>query len=350
MILGINLSHDYALCTLEGDVVRLTERERSSRIRYHGIDYDTLELLDSWSEEELRQLRGIYLCSPFMNRIQAKDGDVSSPQHRWRYQGDYLNADSPSGLVRGELHGRGMKIPAGWVSHYHAHAASAFFPTSFERAAVLCIDGRGDFGFGASFLASGLELELVERYEDWRFGLSYHHFAEAVFEEEGFHEGKLMAAAIYGDRERAAGPVFTPSGELEPLDGRPSVHDAARCQHDFIQAALKLLDDPRLAEENLACAGGCFLNVGLNWHMAQEERYRRIYIPPYVGDMGTALGAALVASVHLDGRIPPRSSFQHAYLGHRLEADLATVERLVAEAGDELCVDEALCRQESPVS
>ena len=207
---------------------------------------------------------------------------------------------------------------------------------------MLCLDGRGDFGFGASFIASGLELELVERYEDWRFGLSYHHFAEKFFNLEGFHEGKLMAAAIYGDPERASGPVFGGTGDLVSGDGKPSVHDAARCQHDFIRAALDLLEDPRLAEDNLACAGGCFLNVGLNWHMAQSDRYQRIYIPPYVGDMGTALGAALVASAHIEGKIPPRSSFADAYLGHSLHADLATVQRLAEAAGDELVIDEAL--------
>ena len=79
MILGVNLSHDYALCVLDGEDLRLEERERTSRIRYHGIGYDTLELLDAWSDDELRRVTAIFLCSPFMNRMTANGATPMAP-------------------------------------------------------------------------------------------------------------------------------------------------------------------------------------------------------------------------------------------------------------------------------
>lgn len=334
MIIGLNLSHDYALCSIEDGQLYLHERERTSRIRHHWVwTCYTLEILDRYSVEELKKIELLLLSSPCMRKIERGEGNLSSEKRRYRYRGDYLRKQGGA-FSFGEVETEGVTIPAAWVSHYHAHGASAFIPSGFQTADILCLDGGGDFGYGAILRGRAGEITLSARLMDWKYGRGYHHYAEKFFGKKGFHEGKLMAVAAYGNAALVPGRVFGEDGRLNPAEAKLSVHHAAKCQLEFEDAVMRLLETHKGDTENLVCAGGCFLNVILNRRVAESGMYKRIYIPPYVTDMGAAIGAALMGHQLRGYSLSELGELDSAYLGDDISVGLSEVVELVTRCND----------------
>lgn len=334
MIIGLNLSHDYALCRIEGGHPYLHERERTSRIRHHWVwTCYTLEILDGYSVEDLKNIELLLLSSPCMRKIERGEGNLSSEKRGYRYRGDYLRKQDGA-FAFGEVVTEGVTIPAAWVSHYHAHGASALIPSGFQTADILCLDGGGDFGYGAILRGRAGEMTLGTRLLGWKYGRSYHHFAEKFFGKKGFHEGKLMAVAAYGNAALVPERVFGEDGRLNPTESKLSVHHAARCQLEFEEAVMRLLEAHKGETENLVCAGGCFLNVILNRRVADSGLYRRIYIPPYVTDMGAAIGAALMGYQLRGYPLSELGEMDSAYLGDDISVGLGEVMELVTRGND----------------
>lgn len=335
MILGINLNHDYALCLIEDGKFYLKEWERISRIRNHpGHDCLTLRILDDFSLEELRKVELICLNSPSMQKIRERKGNLSGESSRsYQYIGEYVTPNNENGYTQGILQIDKLIIPAIWVSHYHAHAASAYYTSPYMSADILCLDGGGDFGFGALFKGSGNSLNLVNRYWDWEYGISYHHLAQRYFQLKGFHEGKLMALAAYGDPSLCEPLLFEKNGRLD-LDSIVTVHDVAKFQLEFEKAIIALLENTNSRHQNLSCAGGCFLNVSANSALAESGLYQNIFIPPYVGDMGTALGAALLGCLSINKPLPAREIIGSPFLGDDLGGGGLEFIDLVKSFGD----------------
>lgn len=142
-----------------------------------------------------------------------------------------------------------------------------------------------------------------------------------------------MAVAAYGDRSLCIRELFDSSGRLN-LDGIVTVHDIASMQFQFEQAILDLLENRNIRSHNLACAGGCFLNVAANSRLATSGLYQSIFIPPYVGDMGTALGAALLGSIAVNKPIPDRKILCSPFLGKSLSGGAPEVSEVVRSFGD----------------
>ena len=276
-----------------------------------------------------------------MAAIAGRDGELNSELRQYRYRGAYPSEDPADESAVGEVLVAGRTIPALWVSHYRAHAAASLAASGWDDATILCLDGGGDFGYGAAFAAEAGRLRPLRRYLDWRFGLGYHEFAERFFGTPGFHEGKLMAAAVYGRRGSCPVPVFDDTGRVVFPDGPISVHAVARCQSEFVAAVEALLDDPALAHENLVCGGGCFLNIDLNRRLAESGQYRRIYVPPFAGDMGTAIGATMVAAWRNGLSVSP-DRLATPFLGDDVEIDLPQLVELVTAHGDVPRLDSGL--------
>ncbi|MCB9048790.1 MAG: hypothetical protein H6556_05095 [Lewinellaceae bacterium] len=346
MILGINFNHDYAYCLIDGDHVYLREEERRSRLRYHFNETSyTLSILDDFSVEELRQIEAIYMSSPRIFFVERKGGDLSSANREYTYVGEYLRKyDYKKYTTYGKIVVEGIEIPAAWVLHHYSHAASTFWTSPYELSDIMVLDGGGDCGYGAWFTGEQDDIQLHEQYINVMLGLSYTNFSQKVYQtNSGMYESKVMAIASYGDKNLSRRQYLRDGNSLNAFPHQKiSIHDIARFQHDFEQAALKLAEKGKTDNEYLCCAGGCFLNVGLNRVMAESGLYKGIFIPPYTGDMGTALGCALVACNDLGRTPPPREKLRSPFLGDAIDIDQEGIEKLIRQAGDEpLVVDSA---------
>lgn len=338
MLIGVNLSHDYAHCVLHDGRLTLIEEERRSRKRYHWDDSSyTLACLDRYGHDELSRVDAVYLNSPHVADVARRGGDLSSPQRNYSYDGEYPGLDPNAAIAPGELLVEGLRIPAAWVSHYHAHAMSAYWASSFPEADVLCLDGGGDYGEGAIFTGNERAITLVRRLMDVQIGSSYHHFSLRVFgAEHGFYESKVMAIAGYGRAELSDTGFLSRRGTLNAIDPavRPSVHDVAEFQLRFEEEVLGLLASMDRSSDALCLAGGCFYNVKLNARIAGSGLYRRIFVPPHAGDMGTAVGAVLLAAQGVGVPLPSREHAASPFLGDDIVVTRDELRDLVIALGD----------------
>ena len=326
MVIGINLNHDYAFCTVHKNEIFLNEIERTSRIRHHATkDVHNLTLLDNFSIKELVQVKAIYLNSPMMRKIMLQGGDLSSTKRSYKYIGKYVAKNNSLGLAYGKLLIEDIEIPAAWVSHYHAHAASSFWASPFEKADIFCLDGGGDYGEGASFHGNKSDIVLENRFSDAQFGSSYHYFSHRVYGvTQGFYESKVMAIASFGNKIFSHNNFMNRNGGLNDIDTNKiiSVDDIAEFQYQFENGVLNLIANNKSNNKNLCCAGGCFLNVNLNTVVANSKMYNEIYIPPYTGDMGTAIGCALYAHKDVYNKLLPKSILNTGFLGYDIDIEI----------------------------
>jgi len=338
MILGINFNHDYAYTIIEGDKVYLREEERHSRLRYHFNETSyTLSILDDFSIEELKKIEAIYMASPRIFFVERKFGDLSSAKREYTYEGEYLGKyDYKKLATYGKINVEGIEIPAAWVLHHYSHAASTFWTSPYNQADIMILDGGGDCGYGAWFTGKGMDITLHDQYVKVMLGLSYTNFSQKVYGvSSGMYESKVMAIASYGDKNLSQRQYLRDGNSLNAFpDKKISIHDIARFQYDFEQGALNLAKKGKSDNEYLCCAGGCFLNVGLNRVFADSGLYKGVFVPPYTGDMGTSLGCALVACKDLGKPMPPKEVLRNPFLGDKMEIDLEGVEQMIQQAGD----------------
>jgi len=218
--------------------------------------------------------------------------------------------------------------------HHLSHAASAFFPSPFERAAVLTMDGVGEWTTTSLALGKGRDLKVIrEIHFPHSLGLLYSAFTYYTGFKVNSGEYKVMGLAPYGDpryanviRERlidvkedgsfrlnleyfeyCTGLTMTNGRFDELFGGPPRKPDAPLTQREMDLAAsiqavieelvLKLARGVarETGEKNLCLAGGVALNCVANGKLLRERCFDRLWLQPAAGDAGGALGAALVA-------------------------------------------------------
>ncbi len=268
--------------------------------------------------------------------------------------------------------------------HHLSHAASAFFPSPFERAAVLTMDGVGEWATTSAGLGNGNALEIVkEIHFPHSLGLLYSAFTYYTGFRVNSGEYKLMGLAPYGEPVHAQTILdnlidLKPDGsfrlDLDYFDyctglrmtnerfhalfgGPPRDPEALLTQdHMDLAASIQAVTEEvvlRLArglaaetgERNLCLAGGVALNCVANGKLARDGAFDGLWVQPAAGDAGGALGAAL-AVCHLHAGAPRQTgdgdAMQGAYLGPAFGQ--IEIERRVAAAGGrfEVLDDEAL--------
>lgn len=240
-----------------------------------------------------------------------------------------------------------------WVEHHLAHAASAYFPSPFERAAILTLDGMGELVSTVLGVGVGDDIELLRKVE-WPNSLG--KLYERVTTHLGFlstsDEYKVMALASYGKPRfaEAISEMFSwpepwryeiADVSLDEVLGPPRArHEALQPEHFDIAASVQaVLEESalRLAHwlheetgaDDLCLAGGVALNCVMNSRLVAESPFRRAWTQPAAGDAGTALGAAL-AVWHRERPASPRWRMHHAYLGPEFSAE--EIERALVHA------------------
>lgn len=374
-ILGINAFHADAAAALvrDGRVIAAVEEERFRRIKHWaGFPSEAIAWCLAEAGLSLGQVDHIAInTQPRAHRLRKVAYTLSSrpsPRFlwdRWKNKREraglaqQLSDAFPDQVLKARLH---------FVEHHRAHLASAFFASPFEKAAVVSVDGFGDFASSAWGLGQGSTLMLEDHIF---FPHSLGAFYTAITQFLGFsHYGdeyKVMGLAPYGK------PIFLPEMrqivQLLPYGGfqlnlRFFTHATQRLPHQwshgspvvgthFSDSLIDLLGPARSTNQpldqrhkdiarsaqamyeeaffhllhalhrrhsldQLCIAGGCGANSVANGKVTRLTPFKQIYVQAAAGDAGGALGAALDVW-HQLGR-PRCQPMGAAYLGYRPDA------------------------------
>jgi carbamoyltransferase len=288
-------------------------------------------------------------------------------------------------LLRKELRKFDEEIAADkllFTEHHLSHAASAFFPSPFEKAVVLTMDGVGEWATTSAALGDGNRLEIFQEIHfPHSLGLLYSALTYYTGFKVNSGEYKVMGLAPYGEpkyaklildhlidlkpdgsfrldmsyfdyctgltmtNERFAKlfgePVRTPDKLLTPFH----MDMAASIQAVLDEAVLRLTRS--LAKEtgarNLCLAGGVALNCVANGKVLRDGKFDNVWIQPAAGDAGGAVGAALAAYHQFKGqprKVAANDAMSGAFLGPQYaQADIE--QRLKAAGARFTVIDEA---------
>lgn len=258
--------------------------------------------------------------------------------------------------------------------HHFSHAASAFYPSPFERAVVLTMDGVGEWTTTSVALGDGEKLSIQkEIHFPHSLGLLYSALTYYTGFKVNSGEYKVMGLAPYGEPKyaqlmldnlidvKADGSFrldldyfgyctgFTMTNEkFDRLFGAPArkPEEMLEQRHMDIAASVQAVTEEvvlrltralaaETGEKNLCLAGGVALNCVANGKVLRDGRFESIFIQPAAGDAGGALGAALGAYHHQKEQLrrvtPGKDSMKGSYLGPRYEQ--SDIERRLAAAG-----------------
>jgi len=251
--------------------------------------------------------------------------------------------------------------------HHLSHAGAAFYPSPFEKAAVLCMDGVGEWATTSAWLGEGNSLRpLWEINFPHSLGLLYSAFTSYCGFKVNSGEYKLMGLAPYGEPRyaqlikdklvdikddgsfrlelsyfkyhrgfRMTGRKFHKLFGRPPRKGETELSQfhmdlAASIQQVTEEIVLKLAKSlqAETGADHLCLAGGVALNCVANGKLLREGIFKDIWIQPASGDAGSALGAALVAwHQHFEQQRTPAAgdAMQGTYLGPRFSnTDIST--------------------------
>src|SRR5438445_10037622 len=244
-----------------------------------------------------------------------------------------------------------------FCEHHLSHAASAFYPSPFENAAVLTMDGVGEWATTSAAMGNGSRLEIIQEIHfPHSLGLLYSALTYYTGFKVNSGEPKVMGLAPYGEPKYAklildhlidlkpdgsfrldmsyfdycTGLTMT-NNRFAELFGEPArspdqllkpfhMDVAASIQSVLDEAVLRLTRSlaKQIGSRNLCLAGGVALNCVANGKVLRDGRFDNIWIQPAAGDAGGAVGSALAAYHGFAGK-PRRSNgadgMAGAYLG-----------------------------------
>ncbi len=355
-ILGVSaFYHDSAAAFVQdGALVAAAQQERFSRAKHDfGFPSDAIRYCLKAADTELAALDAVVFYDKPLLKFErlletylafAPRGLKSfiTAMPVWLKEKLYLKSLLKTEL--GELSGLGSnELPRLlFTEHHEAHAASAFFPSPFHEAAVLCLDGVGEWATVSAWKGEGNALESLWQLDfPHSLGLLYSAFTYFCGFRVNSGEYKLMGLAPYGRpvyRDRILEHLIDLKADgsfrldldyfdfctglrmtgrrFEELFGGPArVPESAISQREMDLAAsiqsvteeivLRLAATVRqeTGASHLCLAGGVALNCVANGRILREGPFDRIWVQPAAGDAGGAVGAALAAS--------------HGYFGQR---------------------------------
>jgi carbamoyltransferase len=382
-ILGISaFYHDSAAALVEdGRIVAAAQEERFSR-RKHDAGFPAGALAYCLREGGVRLEdvdRVVFYEKPFVKFERLVETYLSYAPRGYRSFAMAMPLWLKEKLFQKGLLTRKLKAVApgfDWdkrllfAEHHQSHAASAFFASPFEEAAVLTMDGVGEWATASVGIGRGNRLELVKEIQ-WphSLGLLYSAFTYYTGFKVNSGEYKLMGLAPYGEPryrdvileelvdvkpdgsfrlaldyfDYCTGLTMTSRRFDELLGGPPRKPEDKLTQRDMdIAASVQAVTEEivlrlgrSIAREtgmrNLCLAGGVALNCVANGKLQRDGAFERLWVQPAAGDAGGALGAALAAYYQFLDRprqVGNRSDLmQGSYLGPGF-SDAEIAERL----------------------
>ncbi|WP_156724710.1 carbamoyltransferase family protein [Streptomyces apocyni] len=346
LVLGISAYyHDSAAALVaDGVPVAAAQEERFSRIRHDsafpalairycleevGVTLDDVSAIAYYEDPQLKYQR---VKTTFAGAAPGGFASFRSTLPEWwSWKRNTIN------VVRDELAGLSLgRVPELHVRRHHeTHAASAFYPSPYESAAVLCIDGVGEWATTTLWHGRGTQLEAVSEIRfPHSLGLLYSAFTYFCGFKVDSGEYKLMGLAPYGKpryaeliREKLIdvksdgsfrldmkyfaylrGQVMTGRGFEKLFGGPRRLPEGPLTEREFDLAASvqKVTEDvvlllarharERTGENRLVLAGGVALNCVANGKIINAGVFDEVWVQPAAGDAGGALGAALAVA------------------------------------------------------
>ena len=378
-ILGINAYHGGASACLihDGQLVAAVEEERFQRVKYWaGFPVQAIRYMLVEAGIQPQDLDHVGISrNPNANLLQkalyAFRRRPSLSFVRDRLNNAFKVSDLKTDLCeRLGIDPAGLKAQFHNVEHHRAHMASAFFVSPFEKAAILSVDGMGDFVSTMWGLGQGNRLHVQGE-------INYPHslgiFYTAVTQWLGFlkygDEGKVMGLAPYGEPvyidqmrrivrvqqdgtfdldldhfvHHAEGVTMSWDGGAPTLGtvfskrfidtfGEPRVPRGEITKHhqDVAASLQAMLEEAEFAlirklqretgQQVLCMAGGVALNSAFNGKILPQTAFEDVYIHPAANDAGTALGVAYYIYHHLLGH-PRAYVMRHAFTGPHFAND-----------------------------
>jgi len=382
-ILGISaFYHDSAACLLkDGEVIAAAQEERFTR-KKHDAGFPTNAIIYCLKEAQISpsQISNVvFYEKPFLKFERlletylafAPKGFISFAMAMplWikekLFQKSLLVKELEAALDKNE----DWKAKLLFSEHHLSHAASAFYPSPFKSAAVLTLDGVGEWTTTSFAVGNGNNLKILkEIHFPHSLGLLYSSFTYYTGFKVNSGEYKVMGLAPYGEPKYAelirkklinisddgsfqldmsyfnfaTGLTMTNKKFNDLFGGPPRTSEAELTQREMDLAASiqKVTEDiiiklakgiaRETGEKNLCLAGGVALNCVANGILLKEKIFENIWIQPAAGDAGGALGAALSAwflhyknerTVSVEG-----DSMKGAYLGPSFNEDEIEIE------------------------
>ncbi len=264
----------------------------------------------------------------------------------------------------------GYAGPVLFAEHHESHAASAFYPSPFTEAAVLTIDGVGEWATSSYGVGRGKDLELLaELHYPHSLGMLYSAFTYYTGFKVNSGEYKVMGLAPYGtprhvdlifeklvrlkedgsfkldmDYFNYVHGLTMTNGAFDRLfGGPPRPPESKLTQREMdIAASVQVVTEEivlRMARhvqretgmENLCMAGGVALNCVANGRLLREGPFRRLWIQPAAGDAGGAVGVALAIEHKVLGNPRRGDGMRGSYLGPAFPDD--EIARFLAATG-----------------
>lgn len=339
-ILGISaFYHDSAACLVQdGKIVAAAQEERFSRKKHdyrfpqNAIDYCMSEGgitpadLDYVAFYDKPLIKFERLLETYLSYAPVGFKSFLAGIPLWLRQKLYLPREMDKGL-KGQYKGRYV-----FTDHHESHAASAFFPCPFEEAAILTLDGVGEWSTSTYGVGKGNKIELShEQRFPHSLGLLYSAFTYYTGFKVNSGEYKLMGLAPYGEPKYAKLMLdnlldLKPDGsfrmdmsyfnycqgltmtgpKMDRLFGAPRRKPETKISQremDIAASIQKVTEEVMLRSarhirketgmKNLVLAGGVALNCVGNGKILSEGIFDNLWIQPAAGDAGGALGAAL---------------------------------------------------------
>ena len=376
-ILGISAYyHDSAAAIVQdGEIIAAAQEERFSRKKHDpgfpakAIEYClseascTIEQLDAIIFYDKPLLKFERLLETYFANAPKGIRSFIRAMPIWLKEKLYLKT-----VLRRELRtlaglDKKAKLPKLLFSEHHlSHAGSAFFPSPYEEAAVLCLDGVGEWATSTAWRGKSSKLEPIWEIQfPHSLGLLYSAFTYYCGFKVNSGEYKLMGLAPYGEPkyvdvilenlinvhddgsfdlnmryfDYATGSRMT-NKRFDALFGGPprdESTDVGQKEMDLArsiqvvteQIVLKIAEHlyTLVPSENLCLAGGVALNCVANGRLLREGPYKNVWIQPAAGDAGGSLGAAFIAWHHyFDGKRfneSEKDKMQGGYLGPRYD-------------------------------
>ena len=397
-ILGISaFYHDSAAAlVIDGEIIAAAQEERFTRKKadpgfpLNAVDYCLEEA--GLGAEELDYV-GFYdkpltkferLLETYLAFAPAGYRSFRRAMPLWLKQKLHLPREMSRGL-RGRYSGRYV-----FTDHHESHAASAFFPSPFDEAAILTLDGVGEWSTTCLGIGRGNAIEVTDEIRfPHSLGLLYSAFTYYTGFRVNSGEYKVMGLAPYGRpvyRDKildhlldlkedgsfrvdmsyfnyCQGLTMTSRKFHLLFGGPPRVTDSQITQREMdLAASVQVVTEEimlrmarhayeRTGMKNLVLAGGVALNCVGNGRILREGPFDNVWIQPAAGDAGGALGTALFIWHQLLGRPRDqqgRDSQKGSFLGPRFSDDEIRQTLSRHEAVYTTCVsDEDLCEQVS---
>ena len=389
-ILGISaFYHDSAAALIEdGQIVAAAQEERFSRKKHdprfphQAVAYCLAEAGASISDVE----HVVFYDKPFLKferLLETYLGFAPRGLRSFRMAMPVWTREKlfQKSLLEKELakHGHFASSKLLFTEHHQSHAASAFFPSPFAEAAILTMDGVGEWATTSTAIGKENRIEILkEIHFPHSLGLLYSAFTYYTGFKVNSGEYKLMGLAPYGQPTYAAlirdnlidvkpdgsfhlnleffdyctglrmtnarfdrlfgGPARKPEELLTQKHMDLAASIQAVLEDVVLRMARSLAAETRM--RNLCLAGGVALNCVANGKILRDGCFENIWIQPAAGDAGGALGAALAAYHWFCGRsrvvATCHDSMRGAYLGPRFEQQ--EVEKRLVQAGAKFSV------------